>query len=620
MKDNDKTLSSQHKKPLHNLIADTQTGSQKNIKQVNRRQFLHGSAMGVAGLALAGCGDTDNGGGSGGDGSNVNAEFFHGVASGDPLADSVILWTRATPETRVYKLPVFWEIATDKEMQNIVDSGKSYATSQKDYTVKVDVTGLEPNTVYYYQFRAKETISKVGRTKTLPVGSVDQVKLAVFSCANYPAGYFHAYADAAKRDDVDVALHLGDYIYEYARYLEDEEGKQVTDENGNLKPAYASANAEKLGRVVNPENEIVSVQDYRLRYAQYKTDKDLQALHAAMPMIAVWDDHEISNDTYKDGADNHQEKDGRWDERKIAAMTAYHEWLPTRNENIQEIYRSFDFGDLLSLHMLDTRVVARDKQLDYNDYLTKDDAGKVVLDAPKFDAALKDSSRQLLGLKQHNWLTMQMQASQAKWQVLGQQVLMGKLQISAPLILNLRQDSSIGVGVTTYLNLRNKAKLAPLLLTPEDKAILAQPAIPYNLDSWDGYDVARENLYGMVKSLNKNLVVLAGDTHNAWASNLVDNAGDAVGVEFATSSVSSPGFEEYLPNVPPFIMSSVFPTLVEAGTLKFLDSSRRGYMLITITPERCKSDWVFVSDILRTSYFANIGKTMTVSADKNVLN
>ena len=643
----DNSTDNTNKRKIVNVIADTapksanqtnptdqnnQTESTAPRAKLNRRRFLQGmggTAIGATSLGMVGCGDDDDGSLFGnfndtaGDGvtSPVAVAYNHGVASGDPLSDKVILWTRVTPEKAgSYTIPVKWQIGTDEQMQIVVASGDTETQPKNDYTIKVDATGLAPDTVYYYRFMVQSTngehVSPIGKTKTLPTGDVSQVKMAVFSCSNYPAGYFHAYKDASQQTDLDVVVHLGDYIYEYGRDVETNEGE--------LLPAYASANAKELGREVEPAEEIISIDDYRKRYAQYRTDPDLQALHANLPMIAVWDDHELTNDAWQDGAENHQPTtEGKWDDRKLSAVTAYHEWMPTRNAVPSEIYRTFDFGDLVSLHMLDTRVIGREEQLNYLDFIKQDAEGKPYIDADAFEQASYDADRQLLGLKQNNWLVSNMSTSNATWQILGQQVLMGRMLMPAPVILNFfksdlgfGEDDDVGVSIATYLGILNTAQNSPETLTDEQKTILAQPNVPYNLDAWDGYGSAREAILTASKQQGKNLVVLAGDTHNAWANDLETLDGDAVGVEFATSSVSSPGLEEYVP-FPPTLVESVFTSLIEK--LQYLNASQRGYMLITATPEKCQSEWVYVSDILEQTYTAEVGKTMSVNVGENKL-
>ena len=434
----------------------------------------------------------------------------------------------------------------------------------------------------------------MGRCRTLPGGSVAQARLAVFSCSNYPAGYFHAYAEAAKRE-FDAVIHLGDYIYEYAP------------------GGYASAQAERMGRVVQPGKETVTLDDYRRRYAQYRSDPDLQALHAAHPMIAIWDDHEIANDAWRNGAENHQAGEGDYAARKAAALQAWHEWLPVRSgASREQIWRRFDWGNLLSLHMLDTRIAGRDLQLDYANFF-----GASGFDGAAFSAALADPTRQLLGSAQQAWLQQQLAASSATWQLLGQQVLMGRMNIPAPILFEANQPGS-GVTVSAYAAIVQKAQTNPAALTPQEQAVLAQPAIPYNLDAWDGYAVARETVLGTAASLNKNLVVLAGDTHNAWASDLRLLGGTPVGVEFATSSVNSPGFEEYLPKENPAFLAGALTQLIDP--LVYCDTARRGFLQLTVTPGACRADFVYVSSVFDRSYTASTGAALQVLAgQKRVL-
>lgn len=568
-------------KPLTNLL---QAGATPP-SDTGRRRFVRQLTLGAAALGtlpLAACG--------GGDDDAPAVQFAHGVASGDPLADRVMLWTRVTPPAGFTgDIPVQWEVARDAAFATIVARGELRTSAARDFTVKVDATGLQPATAYHYRFTAFETRSPAARTRTLPTGSVAQVKLAVFSCANYPAGYFNVYADAARRSDLDATVHLGDYLYEYGR------------------GGYASGNAEQLGRLSQPAGEILTLQDYRTRHAQYRGDADLQALHAAAPMIAVWDDHEIANDAWAGGAENHQSAtEGAFAARKAAALQAYHEWMPTRNAQPDSIYRSFAFGNLLALHMLDTRVVGRDEPIDYAAFFKPEG-----FDAAGFTAAVGSPTRQLLGTAQTQWLQQQMAASGATWQVLGQQVLMGRMNIPAPILMETLRPGS-GVTVSRYAAIVAKARTAPATLTPEEQAILAQPSIPYNLDAWDGYQAARETVLGMARALRKNLVVLAGDTHNAWASELQDMHGNAVGVEFATSSVSSPGFEEYLPGEDPATLSAALLQLVEP--LKYCDTSRRGYMVVTATAAECRAQWVYVNTIASRQFTARADAALAVKA------
>jgi alkaline phosphatase D len=551
----------------------------------SRRQFIRDVALGTVavggGLGLAGCGGSDDGPSETGADAGAGIEFKHGVASGDPLSDRVILWTRATPATES-TLQLTWELASDSQFASIVKTGSVSTGAAQDYTAKVDVTGLAANTVYHYRFSVGSKRSATGRTKTLPVGSVAQVRLAVFSCSNYPAGYFNVYAEAARRNDFDAALHLGDYIYEY-------------DAAG-----YASGTAAALGRVSDPAHETLTLADYRRRYAQYRGDADLQALHAATPMIAVWDDHEIANDTWTGGAENHDPAtEGSFSARRAAAIQAYLEWIPIRLPDANkpdQIYRSFDFGTLLSLHMLDTRQVGRDQQLSYAKYITASG-----FDAKGFTDAVGNPTRQLMGTTQTTWLQSKLQASTATWQVLGQQVLMGRMNVPAPIVTQQ-------ISVAAYGAIATKAATAPGTLTPTEQAILAQPAIPYNLDAWDGYAAARETVLGIARTLDKNLISLAGDTHNAWASDLKDLSGNAVGVEFATSSVTSPGFETIFTTEEPTAFAAALTQLI--GPLQYAQTSLRGYMVLNVTASEARADWVFVDTILKREYVANTGRSL----------
>lgn len=507
--------------------------------------------------------------------------FTHGVASGDPLADRVILWTRIAPRPEPQH-PVQWEVALDPGFRQVVRRGTAFARAVADWTVKVDAVGLPPGQVLHYRFHALGRASTTGRTKTLPVSPLAQVRLAVFSCSNYPAGYFHAYAEAARVAELDAAVHLGDYLYEYGR------------------DGYASEDAAALGRLSDPPTKVVALDDYRRRYAQYRSDPDLQALHAAVPMIAVWDDHEIANDAWREGAENHDSTtEGPFEARKAAALQAYHEWMPTRLADPAQpdrLWRSFTFAQLVDLHMLDTRLVGRDLQLDYRDYI-----GAAGFDSARFAADLGNPSRQLLGAEQTAWLTQRMAATRARWTVLGQQVLMGRMNVPAPLVLGQ-------ISFASYSALLVKAQVAPGTLTPQELAILAQPAIPYNLDAWDGYAAARETVLGAARALDKNLVVLAGDTHNAWASDLQDGAGRQVGVEFATPSVSSPGLEEYFPNENPVAVAAGLEQII--GPLVYANTKDRGFMLVTATPDECRAEWRFVSTVKSATYTAFTGRVL----------
>jgi len=536
----------------------------------NRRDFIIGLGAGAA--ALPGLVRAQGA---------PSGVFGHGVASGDPEVNAVVIWTRVSPSLGS-SVAVNWDVALDVGFTQMVRRGRALALAANDHTVKIDVRSLPAGAQLFYRFSAGGQTSPVGKTRTLPTGALNEVKLAVFSCANYPAGYFHAYAEAAGMSDVFAAVHVGDYIYEYPR------------------GGYASESAASMGREVLPATELLALNDYRQRYAQYRTDADLQALHAAMPWICVWDDHEITNDTWKAGAENHTPAtEGDFFVRRSAAIKAYYEWLPVRApeaSRLERIYRSFTFGNLIDLHMLDTRVIARDKQLDYANYF-----GAGGFNSNAFAADMANPARQLIGAEQTQWLGARMANSNSTWTILGQQVLMGRMNIPAPLVLGQ-------ISFSNYSGLIYKAQTAPATLTPQEQAILAQPAIPYNLDAWDGYAVARETVLGMARAYNKNLVVLSGDTHNAWASDLADRLGNQVGIEFATPGVTSPGFEAYFPTENPLAVAGGLEQLI--GPLVYAETASRGFMVVTATQAECRCDWVYVSNVKNSQYTAHVGKRL----------
>lgn len=551
------------------------------MARLTRRDFLKASALGMGAVAistgLAGCVlDSDD---------KRRVDFTHGVASGDPLQDSVILWTRAVPE-RGSKVKVGWEIATDAEFSSVVRSGTAETTEAHDFTIKVDAQGLMPGQRYYYRFRSSGATSPVGAATTLPDGSVEQVRLAVVSCSNYPAGYFHVYREVANQADLDAVIHLGDYIYEYS-----------SDPD-----SYASEDAQELGRTFpeNNDRELLTLADYRRRYAIYREDPDLQLAHQRLPFIVVWDDHEVANDTWRNGAENHDDSEGDFEQRKLAALQAFFEWMPIRpviEGNDEAIYRSFRFGDLVDLHMLDTRVIGRDQQLDYLNYLSE--AG---LNVDQFRADVTDPNRTLLGAEQRLWLQNKLATSTGRWQVLGQQVLMGRMDLPAELLLAIATETFDDLPATLQeLATLKGMQLQGMPLTEEQEARVGTAA-PYNLDAWDGYQAEREVVLGMARQLDKNLVVLAGDTHNAWANNLKDMNGNQVGVEFATASVSSPGLEDYL-GLPDAMIADAEQGIGQlVDGLDYLNINQRGYMVVTFTQEEARANWYFVDTVKSREY------------------
>ncbi|MEG2884615.1 MAG: alkaline phosphatase D family protein [Acinetobacter sp.] len=574
--------------------------------KISRRELIQKSLFGFGALSLSvgftGCNDSSDQ-----ETAALQVNFDHGVASGDPLQDRVILWTRLTPSDLSARLQVTWQIALDSQFKQIIKTDKVTTSASQDFTVKVDATGLTANQSYFYRFVFGDKISPVGQTKTLPT-STSKVSFAVCSCSNYPAGYFYVYREMAKQN-VDVVIHLGDYIYEYGA------------------DGYATEDAAKLGRTLPADNnkEIIKLDDYRKRYALYRKDKDLQALHHRHPFIVIWDDHELANDTWREGADNHQANEGSFLDRKLAALQAYFEWMPIRPIDDQhvKIYRQFDFGNLVQLTMLDTRIIARDKQLDYADYMTANG-----LNAAKFQADLTNPARTLMGYTQRDWLLGKLQQSNATWNVLGQQILMAKMLIPTELLLSLAAIvsgnpsaealSQMNAQITELVKLKIRLQQGDPTLTPQEKARV-QTVAPYNLDAWDGYFVEREILYGTLAQLNKKVVVLAGDTHNAWSSNLYSKDGAFVGVELATSSISSPGLEKYL-SIPLAQLQQfefAFTTLIDE--LNYCNLNQRGYLIVQFDETQVQSQWIYVDSIKKAEYIVDTARQYQLSFDKKLL-
>lgn len=512
----------------------------------------------------------------------TDTTFEFGVASGDPGLHQVLLWTRATPATNTPAVTLRWQVATDKEFTRLVRQGVVTTFAHRDYTVKVDVQDLSAGQTYFYRFLGKTQSSPVGRTKTLPDGNQSRMKVAVFSCSNYPAGYFYAYREAVKNNDIDLSIHLGDYIYEYGM------------------GGYATENAQALGRELAADNqgELYSLDDYRKRYQLYRKDKDLQAMHQAAPCVAVWDDHEISNDTWIGGAQNHDASEGDFFARRAAAIQAYYEWMPIRppqGEQSLQIYRSFSFGTLFSLHMLDTRIIKRAQQLEYAQFINH---ATGEFDAAGFQTEMSEY-RALLGHEQRNWLKNQLEQSPAKWQIIGQQVLMSRMHLPAELMTS-HDLTKVPELLATLVPLKQRA-LAGESLTEADQARLSQ-VMPYNLDAWDGYPVERELVYRDLLAAGKPVVVISGDTHNAWYNHLHTQDGQPVGVEFATPSVSSPGMEYYLTldQHNALQTSQAIQTLID--DLQFCNLHQRGYMTLDITPDDIRVEWVFLNSVHGENY------------------
>lgn len=499
--------------------------------------------------------------------------FAHGVASGEPATDSVLLWTRVSGAVGTVRGR--WEVARDAEFTRPAAAGEFETHADRDHTVKVTATGLEPGQRYYYRFSAAGQRSPVGRTRTLPVGTVDALGLAVASCSNYPFGYFNAYEAIADDPQVDFVLHLGDYLYEYAAQ------------------GWGSETGARLGRLHQPAGEIVSLADYRTRHAQYKADPQSRAMHAAHPLIPIWDDHESANNPWLGGAENHQpDTEGDWAARRAASLQAYYEWMPVRDpgegESAATLWRHFNFGDLASLVTLETRHSGRSRQIEYADHrdqLTSPEAARAfmrdVVGAP---------DRQLLAPAMEDFAARALAGSVnsgQSWRLIGNQIPMARTHM-APL-----EDADIDI-------LRRQADRAYLERLPQmvDGGKLD---LPLYLDPWDGYPAAREHFYHLAREAGAgDLLVLTGDSHSFWANRLSDASGRPAGLELGTTGITSPG---------DFLGFGVegaahYDTLLARHNpeIAWTDCRHNGYLRLRLTPGDARADFVAVSSVTSRNY------------------
>ncbi|WP_428155657.1 alkaline phosphatase D family protein [Brevundimonas sp.] len=517
--------------------------------------------------------------------------FLHGVASGDPDTRSAVFWTRVTPaDPSVGEVAVVLEVAHDAGFGDIVRRSTGLrARAERDFTVKHDLDGqgLEPGAEYFYRFVANGVTSPVGRVRTLPEGATADLALAVVSCQLYPGGLFNAYDALSKLDRLDAIVHLGDYIYEY--------GAEPAD--------YGMSAGVALGRIPQPPHEIVSLADYRTRHAQYKSDPDLQAAHARAPFICVWDDHEVANDAWMMGAENHQpETEGDFATRKAAALRAYYEWMPIREPKAgalnEAINRSFDFGDLATLTMVETRLLARGEQMTFAD-IPKTAEG--APDVAAFEALRQAPDRDLLGDRQRQWIGETLSRSKAAgrpWQILGNQVVMAK--VKGPDISRMMPPEQVQQML---------ASLADDVRPQIEAAIqLFKLGLPFNLDSWDGYPAGRERLYETFAAADVAPIVLAGDSHAFWVNELHDKAGARRAVEFGTSSISSPSPGDHVGGLPLGVaLTAANPEV------KFCDQTSKGYVLLTVTRDQVVGELWAVSTIAAKPYALKKVKTFAVS-------
>lgn len=497
--------------------------------------------------------------------------FYHGVASGDPTADGVVIWTRVTPRNADVSIPVRWVIALDTGLTQPVKQGSAVAALEKDYTVKIDLAGLQSNNVYYYAFQAYDKVSLIGRTRTFPLSGAEHARVAVVSCSNYPAGYFNAYGAIAKRNDIDVVLHLGDYIYEY----------------GADSSSYAGATGKQLGRMHSPENEIVSLADYRARYNQYRLDPDLRALHQQHPVVHIYDDHESANDSYTNGAENHQASEGDWQIRKGLSLRACQEWMPTRELAGMRVYRRLLYGELVDITMLDTRLDGRDKQIE--------DLGKDASASAK--AELESPTRKLISDAQFDWLVAGLASSETRWHLIGNQVLFTQFNVES---------------IDTAYMFKAVGPIYAAFLRPQVPALQNLIESAFYGDVWSNYPAQRKTLCdALMQAKVKNVVIATGDFHCSFATDVEQTWKDdstSVAVEFVTPSVTSPNFDENLGSQA-FLRPILSPLLATIDTTLYglnkhvlwSDIVNHGYQIIDITPYRAQADWFFMKSITTRS-------------------
>ncbi|GEP37634.1 phosphodiesterase/alkaline phosphatase D [Nocardioides psychrotolerans] len=566
---------------------------------LRRRTVLAGGTAAGAGAAAL-VATTPAGAAPSAAGPGGTAYFRHGVASGDPEPDRVVIWTRVTPTAastpgsgKGPKIDVGWEVSRDRSFSSTVRRGTFATSASRDHTVKLDVGGLKPATWYFYRFRYRGSVSRVGRMRTAPAAgsSPGHLRFGVVSCANLQAGWFTAYRGLAKRDDLHAVLHLGDYLYEY----------------GPGQYGYGSDNVDI--RKHQPAHEMVSLADYRQRHAQYKRDADLQDLHAKYPWIITWDDHEVTNDQWEAGAENHtagggQGGEGNYLQRRARAHRAYDEWMPVRMDATAalgdgaRLYRRLTFGTLAEISMLDLRT--------YRDEQVRTAAPTPV---PALEAEVSDPDRTLLGRRQMRWLKESLSRQRPQWKIIGNPVMIAPVTFAA-----VPQD----------------------LLTPinDVTGLLPDDGLPYNVDQWDGYtDDRREVLAHIRDHQIKDALFVTGDIHSGWACELPYDVGadpvvgDSAGVEFVCSSVTSNNLKD-ITGTPSRTTSVAVEQVIMANNqhIKYLNFDDHGFSVLDVTAKRAQMDWFIIGDradkqttVRHTASFATrTGTGKVISVDRPV--
>jgi len=541
----------------------------------------------TAGAGLAACRSPETNIGKNEGAISIGA-FTHGVASGDPFSTSVVLWTRVSPNTES-DINITWEVSRDKSFNEIARSGQYSTNKARDYCVKVIADKLDPGQTYYYRFRSGETLSAIGRTRTLATEQTQQLRFAVVSCSNWQHGYFNVYDAIAKRAEdnpYDAMIHLGDYYYEY-RALE---------------------NPRLSDRTHQPAHEIVTLEDYRQRHAQYRSDPALQSATAAMPLIAVWDDHETSNDSWVTGAENHQvETEGNWDARKQAALRAYYEWMPIREPKVgrvrSEIYRNFRFGDLANITCVETRLTARAEPIiveSYIDDISSEGGAETfrqdVLNAP---------DREMFGADQQSFIIDAMRQSKqdgVAWRMLANQVIMARL---------LTPDFS------PYIDEISLKQIETVWPKVRDFVTLSKYNMPLYPDSWEGYPVAREKFYAALEAAGlRDMLVLTGDAHEFWVNELTSESGEKYGLELVTSSISSETLTAFLGDG-----TSDHNLLLtqKNGDARFYDATRNGFIDLTLTHKKAAVTMFNVDTVVSREYVLSETASFTVRKSKDTI-
>jgi phosphodiesterase/alkaline phosphatase D-like protein len=551
--------------------------------KLTRRTALIGAAG--AGLAVSACS-------SGPERFEPRAEghFRHGVASGDPDTNSIMLWTALSDDAGGWRGV---EVARDEAFEDVVfRQGEeiTYIQPQALGTLKILATGLQPGERYFYRFRLNDTYSPVGVTRTLPEGTVEQFRIGVFSCSNFPAGHFNVYREAAENGELDLVLHLGDYIYEYAM------------------GEYATGDAEALNRVPDPVHEIVSHADYVARHAQYKSDPDLQALHAAAPWIMSWDDHETANNSWAGGAQNHNDGEGSWQDRRDAALRAWYDWTPSREpEDLRNRYGVYEIGNLATLCLIESRLSARDQEVLSDTFPVASDAD---IGDPEVIAAVEAwkrdvvgaEDRELIGAAQIAGIREACAASVAAgkpWRILANQVIMSRVNFP-----NFAEEMP---GWLRWWATRDSEFARNFIMRTRFE-------IPFNLDMWDGYPAERERLFAALREVDADVITLTGDVHSFWANELTDAQGNRIGTEFVGSSVTSPSpFSGFAAPGVDYgqMMIDANPDVTHCNMVD------HGYIRLTLTPGEAQADYVTVSTILQRDYRAGLDSQWRIGRPSN---